>query len=512
MTSKLPQLLSVYPKLSRSWRACCAAGLCVLVVTASLFPLGRIAAERDVVDETPDAAEIQRQMDALMEDPNAPEEWLELRRLREELRRLESEGKEKAQALRERADELQRSEPVRERWREIYSLRDNKLSRAFVVFTRKIEEEGRRQQELRHGALSELTVADVPEGRDLGLSVLTYPHVEGSTSTNPLAVIIACKLLDVPYEWQQGNRLTGRWHMTPFRHRGRYDTTSSDVGYGASLYDMRGGTTLSLSLAGYRPRATAPHGEMHLERAAAMINQILTRHSGTHEAYISVIKGDSDIALIAREPSEEELALAEEHGVQLDVRPAARDAFVFISHANNPVVSLALDQIRAIYTGKLVNWNEIGGVDAEITPYQRDPQSGSQELMESLVMRGQEMMAEDPEKPLFRGVPPMLVGMSEPYIALTRDESGLAYSVYYYAYYMIGSPKTKLVAIDGVMPTYDTIRDKSYPLTADVYVVARKDLPEDSPTARWREWLLSPEGQSVVRESGYVPVLETLTE
>jgi phosphate transport system substrate-binding protein len=60
--------------------------------------------------------------------------------------------------------------------------------------------------------------------------------------------------------------------------------------------------------------------------------------------------------------------------------------------------------------------------------------------------------------------------------------------------------------VDGVEPTAATIASGKYPYTADVYAAYRADEAEGSPTMKLLEWLVSPEGQAVIRESGYVPV------
>ena len=71
---------------------------------------------------------------------------------------------------------------------------------------------------------------------------------------------------------------------------------------------------------------------------------------------------------------------------------------------------------------------------------------------------------------------------------------------------MAGSAYTRNLAVDGVEPTFETIRDRKYPYAAEVLVVTRKGMDPAAPAARWRAWLMSPEGQAVVRESGYVPI------
>ncbi len=88
----------------------------------------------------------------------------------------------------------------------------------------------------------------------------------------------------------------------------------------------------------------------------------------------------------------------------------------------------------------------------------------------------------------------------------TSDKGGLAYSVDYYERFMSGSPRTRTIAVNGTEPTFDTIRQRKYPYTAEVFAVTRKGIDPHAPAARLRNWLLSAEGQSVVRESGYVPL------
>jgi len=66
----------------------------------------------------------------------------------------------------------------------------------------------------------------------------------------------------------------------------------------------------------------------------------------------------------------------------------------------------------------------------------------------------------------------------------------------------------EMFAIDGVQPTRETIADGSYPWVTKVYAVTRSDLEPEHPAARLRDWLLTEEGQSVIAETGYVPLQE----
>ncbi len=220
-------------------------------------------------------------------------------------------------------------------------------------------------------------------------------------------------------------------------------------------------------------------------------------HKGTHGSYINLIERQADFILVARPPSEDELQVARENGVELDVRPVALDAFVFLVNAGNPVDDLELETVRDIYAGRITRWTE-GDLDGEpIITYQRNRNSGSQELMEKLVMKGTPMV-DSPEM--------ILESMMGPINAVGEDRLGIGYSVYYYAVFILPSPQVKLIAIDGVAPTLANIADRNYPLTTEVYAVVRKDTPRDSTAVTLRDWLLTGEGQAVVAESGYVPL------
>jgi len=111
-------------------------------------------------------------------------------------------------------------------------------------------------------------------------------------------------------------------------------------------------------------------------------------------------------------------------------------------------------------------------------------------------------------------LPPRLIGrlMSSVFLELTSEPGGIAYSVYYYERFMSGSPNTRTIAIDGVEPTSENIASRKYPHISEVYVVTRKEQNNDSPAAKLKTWLLSAEGQAVVRESGYVPVAPAKAE
>jgi len=71
---------------------------------------------------------------------------------------------------------------------------------------------------------------------------------------------------------------------------------------------------------------------------------------------------------------------------------------------------------------------------------------------------------------------------------------------------MAGSARTRTIKIDGVVPNRETIEDGTYSYIADVYAVIRKDSQSESGPRKLLKWLLSTEGQAVVKQSGYIPI------
>ena len=222
-------------------------------------------------------------------------------------------------------------------------------------------------------------------------------------------------------------------------------------------------------------------------------------HKKTHSAYNNLISGEADIIFVTA-PSEEELQIAAEAGVEFEIVPIVREGFVFLVNENNPVTSLTQQQVRGIYSGKIQNWKNVGGVDQEIMAFQRPVNSGSQSGMLELVMKDTPIMKAPSE------LYPMDMGaMIEIILAYDNTANAMGYSYYYYVSSMYFRKGIKLLAIDGVEPNDSSIQDGSYPYTTAYYAVIKKSEPKDSNTRKLLTWILN-EGQESARTAGYVPV------
>ena len=229
-------------------------------------------------------------------------------------------------------------------------------------------------------------------------------------------------------------------------------------------------------------------------------------YTNTHPGYVRLINDEVDL-IVVTEPSKEELELAKQKGVELEVIPVVKEGFVFYVNSNNKVDSLTKDQIQGIYSGEITNWKEVGGEDMEIKPFQRPTNSGSQTGMLSLVMKDKKLM--DPLKENLVDTMAQIINFVSSY---ENGKNSIGYSYYYYATTMYeGIDKEiarniKLIGIDGVKPNAKTIQNGSYPYTTAYYIVINKADDENSQSRKLANLMLSKRGQQVAKNAGYVPV------
>jgi len=247
--------------------------------------------------------------------------------------------------------------------------------------------------------------------------------------------------------------------------------------------------------------ATIPLGE-------AVISVILGKpreecsvnFTGTNNAYFRLIDGECDI-LFVYEPPADALEYIARENAEIDMAPIGRDALVFLVNTNNPVKSLTTAQLQDIYTGKTTNWSQVGGADTDIKAFQRNATSGSQTLMEKLVMPGK-TFAEPPADYIIGG----MEGLVEAVAAYNNSDYALGYNVYFYVSQMKNDERIQLLEVDGVAPTNQSIAAGDYPFVNDFYVVIRKDEPEASPARVMYDWIQSRSGQALVDHEGYVAI------
>ena len=220
----------------------------------------------------------------------------------------------------------------------------------------------------------------------------------------------------------------------------------------------------------------------------------------TSEVYKNLIDGNVDV-IFAAEPSEDDLAYAKSKGVELEVIPTTSSAFVFIVNTENPVENLTLEEIIKIYKGDIKNWKEVSGDDVEIVPYQRPNGSGSQTAMISLVMKDASLMSAPKMQ-----VEAEMGGLIDAVAEYDNSKAAIGYSYFYYVNTMYKRDTIKMIGVNGVKPSLETIKNGTYPIYTNGYIVIRKNEVEDSNARKWVDTVLSTRGSKIIEGAGYVPI------
>ena len=299
----------------------------------------------------------------------------------------------------------------------------------------------------------------VPTSSVPGVDATNYPRVGGSSSTYTLGWLLAARAWNAPAELRRGPM----WSWQP-----------------------KGSVGLTF------PLETTPESISDYWRALERNN-----HNGTHADYEALARGTKDLILVARKPSANEQALGLKQKVAFELRPVALDALVFLVNRQNKVENLSRLQLQAVFARRTKLWRMLGGADWPVLALTRNEDSGSEELFTSEVMGGARLVPGEPNT--------RLSTMEDVIDRVAKNRNAIGYSVFYFERFLAPRPENKLLAIDGIAPTSETIASGRYPFVTPVYVVVRAGLPKDSPTTKLRDWLLTDEGQKLVAQSGYVP-------
>ena len=220
---------------------------------------------------------------------------------------------------------------------------------------------------------------------------------------------------------------------------------------------------------------------------------ITVKKTGSGDGAAALIDGRCDIATMSRfmKPKEFKKAV---HG---DIFPVAHviamDGVCVVVHPSNPVKELTTEQVRDIYIGKTTNWKQLGGVDQPIVVISRDTSSGTYETFHKLVMHKQKM-ASNVE----------YVNANPQAHARVKTTSGAI------GYVGLGfvDDNVKALAIDGIMPTRETIAKGNYPIGRPLFLFTNGYPKLGSVLHEFCIFYLSEKGQEIIEAKGFVPVTD----
>ncbi|OQX26633.1 MAG: phosphate ABC transporter substrate-binding protein [Desulfobacteraceae bacterium IS3] len=210
---------------------------------------------------------------------------------------------------------------------------------------------------------------------------------------------------------------------------------------------------------------------------------------GSGEGIKAIIDGTTDIANSSRDMKEKEIELAKEKGINPVKHTVAYDCIVPVVHPSNTLTNLTIDQLKALYKGEFKNWKELGGPDAPVVVISRDTSSGTYEVWEEKVMK---------KERVFPGAQ-LLASNGAVSTAVAKNKNAIGYIGFGYV-----SNEVKALTIGGIAGTDKTALDGTYPVSRPLFMFTQK-APEGE-IKDFIDYILGPEGQKLVKESGFVPL------
>lgn len=212
--------------------------------------------------------------------------------------------------------------------------------------------------------------------------------------------------------------------------------------------------------------------------------------SGSGNGIKALIDGTCDIANSSREMKPEELKSAKDKGKSVKEIALAVDMIVPVVHPSNGVNNITIAQLKAVYDGSITNWKQLGGKDENIVVISRDTSSGTYEIWHEKVMKKTDVRKDA----LLQASNGAIVS------AVAGNPKALGYIGFGYI-----DKSVKVITVDKVDVTIENGKSGKFPVSRKLYMYI--DENKLSPDAqKYIDFILSDEGQKLVKEAGFIPV------
>jgi len=226
--------------------------------------------------------------------------------------------------------------------------------------------------------------------------------------------------------------------------------------------------------------------------------EVAVTGGGSGTGIAALINGTTEICAASREMKEKEKEQAVAKGHTPKEVIVARDGIAVVVNPKNPVSELDMQQLSQIFTGTLINWNQVGGGKEEILVFSRESSSGTYAFFQEHVLKNKDYT---PKAKLMAATSAIIESVS-------ADKGAIGYVGLGYA--LAAGDKVKVLAVKAdanspaVMPSDATVTSSKYPIARPLYLYVNARMPAD--VKAFVDFCLSDAGQAIVRESGYVSV------
>jgi phosphate transport system substrate-binding protein len=248
---------------------------------------------------------------------------------------------------------------------------------------------------------------------------------------------------------------------------------------------VKGSDTMVILAQRWAERYMAAHKDVTI--------QVTGGGSGT--GISALINGTTDICNASRpmKPSERDKLKSRYGSRGVEIKAALDGLSVYVNEGC-PVSELSLPQLKAIFTGKVTNWKDIGGPDAKIILYGRENSSGTYVYFKDNVLEGDDYSTSMQSLP----------GTAAVVNAVARDKAGIGYGGAAYGKGIREVKVKKDASSTAYAPTIENIKNGAYPISRFLYMYVR-----NRPSGAMKDyidWTLGDEGQKIVSEVGYFPI------
>ena len=233
--------------------------------------------------------------------------------------------------------------------------------------------------------------------------------------------------------------------------------------------------------------------EKYMEKNKGVSIQVTGGGSGTGIA--ALINGSTDIANASRpmKPSEREKLKQRYNSLGVEIK-SAKDGLSIYLNQSNTIKELTIQQVKDIYTGKIINWKDVGGKNSKIIVYGRENSSGTYVYLKDNVLGGEDYTSSMQSMP----------GTAAVVNAVAKDQNAIGFGGAAYAAGIKDAAIKKDANSRAFLPTEANIKSGDYPITRFLFMYTRT-----RPTGAVKEfidWILSSEGQEIVAKVGYFPI------
>jgi len=227
--------------------------------------------------------------------------------------------------------------------------------------------------------------------------------------------------------------------------------------------------------------------EFGTENPGVMVS---VKGGGSGNGIAALINKTVDFADSSRDIKEEEVTQAKAAGVDPVTTVVAKDGVVIIVNSANAVADITEENLGKVYRGEITNWKELGGADAPIVLLSRDSSSGTYGFMQDEVIGKEGKFAKST-----RNLQSTQAIVDE----VSKNANSIGYIGLGYE-----NASIKPITVDGVASSVDTVLDGTYALSRPLNMISN-----GAPTGvakAYVDWILSPAGQKLVADQGFVPL------